>query len=175
MRALQTAIAACYGRPFTEGTMIQRLDKGKWVPSGADHELHEHLMTLRHKTYAHTDIESAVVPVAAKSHLRGRRPHHLLRGLVGVSARVDPASRRPLPSSGAAVPRRSSEDRRRALAGVAGRAAIRTPERSIRGRGVGSNSRRASGASVRCCGPRSRNSRAVAVSCAVCASSAASF
>ncbi len=58
MRALETAIAACYGRPFTEGTMIQRLDTGKWVPAGADRELHERLMTLRHKTYAHTDIGS---------------------------------------------------------------------------------------------------------------------
>jgi hypothetical protein len=58
MRALETALSACYGRPFTEGTMIQRLDKSKWVTAGADRELHERLMALRHQTYAHTDIES---------------------------------------------------------------------------------------------------------------------
>jgi hypothetical protein len=58
MRALETAIAACYGRPFTEGSMIQRLDKGKWVSAGADRALHDHLITLRHKTYAHTDTQS---------------------------------------------------------------------------------------------------------------------
>jgi hypothetical protein len=58
MRALETAIAACYGRPFTEGSMIQRLNKGKWVSAGADRDLHDHLMTLRHKSYAHTDSAS---------------------------------------------------------------------------------------------------------------------
>jgi hypothetical protein len=58
MRALETAIAACYARPFTKGSMVDRLKASKWVSAGADRQLHDALMELRNQVYAHTDVSS---------------------------------------------------------------------------------------------------------------------
>jgi hypothetical protein len=58
MRALETAIAACYARPFTKGSMVVRLNASKWVSPGHDRELHDTLMQMRHQVYAHTDAAS---------------------------------------------------------------------------------------------------------------------
>jgi hypothetical protein len=58
MRALETAIATCYARPFTDSSMVDRLKASKWVAAGADRELHDFLMDGRNKVYAHTDAGS---------------------------------------------------------------------------------------------------------------------
>src|SRR5438128_10835744 len=58
MRALETAIAACYARPFTKGSMVVRLKASKWVSAGAERQLHDALMELRNQVYAHTDVSS---------------------------------------------------------------------------------------------------------------------
>jgi hypothetical protein len=53
-RALETALAICYARPFT-GSGVGRLDEGDWAPDGSARKFHDDLMTLRHKVYAHVD------------------------------------------------------------------------------------------------------------------------
>jgi hypothetical protein len=53
--ALETAISVCYARPWLKSNQLGKL-KDKWLPTtGADRDLHELLLDLRHKTYAHTD------------------------------------------------------------------------------------------------------------------------
>lgn len=53
-RALETAIVVCYARPFTSNE-IGPLER-EWVPTEPElRALHEQLITLRHKAYAHTD------------------------------------------------------------------------------------------------------------------------
>jgi hypothetical protein len=54
-RAIETAISVCYARPFIDSNQGGKLKK-KWLPAdGPDRELHNRLVKLRHKTYAHTD------------------------------------------------------------------------------------------------------------------------
>jgi hypothetical protein len=57
MRALETAIATCYARPFTDSSLVNRLKASKWV-APTDRGLHDFLMDGRKKVYAHTDVES---------------------------------------------------------------------------------------------------------------------
>jgi hypothetical protein len=57
MRALETAIAVCYARPFTDSSMVDRLKASKWVAQ-EDRQLHDFLMNGRNKVYAHTDVAS---------------------------------------------------------------------------------------------------------------------
>jgi urocanate hydratase len=55
-RALETAIAVSYMRPFTSGAWKL---PGKYVPKGqAENELHRRLDDLRDKVYAHSDESS---------------------------------------------------------------------------------------------------------------------
>jgi hypothetical protein len=58
-RALEAAIAVCYSRAFTMSD-LKRLDHDIFAPPvGTQHRVvHETLLTLRNKVYAHTDIES---------------------------------------------------------------------------------------------------------------------
>jgi hypothetical protein len=59
VRALETAIAVCYWRPFTSSS-IGQLDPagdGPPVESGLG-DLHRALKTMRDKVYAHTDVAS---------------------------------------------------------------------------------------------------------------------
>lgn len=57
-RALETAIAVCYARAFTQSS-LKKLRESTFAPrKGTDQrELHDTLMTLRRKVYAHTDVE----------------------------------------------------------------------------------------------------------------------
>ena len=58
MRALETAIAVCYSRAFTQSTLL-RLGGEYGPPAGsADAELHRFLLRTRDKVYAHTDKTS---------------------------------------------------------------------------------------------------------------------
>jgi len=55
-RALETAVAVCYARPFTEGT---DLDRKKWAPrERSANELHWSLIELRNTLYAHTEPDT---------------------------------------------------------------------------------------------------------------------
>jgi len=55
-RALETAVAVCYARPFTRGTNLSRT---KWAPREPDaRRLHFRLLDLRRKLYAHTDPDT---------------------------------------------------------------------------------------------------------------------
>lgn len=57
-RALETAIVVCYARAFTVSTLA-RLPALFAPPAGSEErQLHDILLTLRHKVYAHTDLES---------------------------------------------------------------------------------------------------------------------
>jgi len=58
-RALETAIAVCYARGFTEST-LRRLSANAFAPKKgtAQRQLHDVLLQLRQKVYAHTDLES---------------------------------------------------------------------------------------------------------------------
>jgi len=58
-RALETAIAVCYARAFTEST-VRQLPARAFAPKkrSPERELHDVLMNLRQKVYAHTDLES---------------------------------------------------------------------------------------------------------------------
>ena len=53
-RALETAIAVCYARPWLDGNKDGKL-KSRWLPTGTDLRLHELLIDLRMRTYAHND------------------------------------------------------------------------------------------------------------------------
>jgi hypothetical protein len=54
-RALETAIAVCYARPWLESNRDGKLKK-RWLPNGAEElRLHDLLMDLRKRTYAHND------------------------------------------------------------------------------------------------------------------------
>jgi hypothetical protein len=54
-RALETAIAVCYARPWIDSNKSGKL-KHKWRPAaGPDRDLHNRLLKLRRQTYAHTD------------------------------------------------------------------------------------------------------------------------
>lgn len=57
MRALETAIAVCYARAFTDNRGWGQVPK-KYRPEASDAALHEVLMHLRHKVYAHVSGES---------------------------------------------------------------------------------------------------------------------
>jgi hypothetical protein len=59
VRALETAIAVCYWRPFTKSKGMGRLDeKADGPPEGGElEELHWALKTMRNQVYAHTDEE----------------------------------------------------------------------------------------------------------------------
>jgi hypothetical protein len=58
VRALETAVAVCYWRPFTNSS-IGRLDPEADAPEDDDlRELHWELKTVRDKVYAHTDEEA---------------------------------------------------------------------------------------------------------------------
>lgn len=55
-RILETALAVSYARPWTKAT-IEPLDE-HWAPTDSWHEeLHDHLIDLRSKLYAHNDDE----------------------------------------------------------------------------------------------------------------------
>jgi hypothetical protein len=74
-RALETAIAVCYARAFTQSTLY-RLDRAEYEPA-ASHlsQLHNDLYELRNKAYAHTDEESgrlAKIVLEAPVELPGR-------------------------------------------------------------------------------------------------------
>jgi hypothetical protein len=58
MLALETSIAVCYGRPFTDNQGVGQLAR-KWAPDdpGA-RSLHDQLLVSRKKAYAHTDEDS---------------------------------------------------------------------------------------------------------------------
>jgi hypothetical protein len=57
MRALETAIAVSYGRAFTTSSLL-RLNRDEYRPDDpAQAQLHDELLTLRDKVYAHTDKE----------------------------------------------------------------------------------------------------------------------
>lgn len=61
VRALETAVAVCYWRPFTKGRGgIGRLDPVKDGPSEESGlgDLHRALKTMRNRSYAHTDKRS---------------------------------------------------------------------------------------------------------------------
>jgi len=54
-RALETAISVSYARPWIDSNRGGKL-KAKWLPADdLDRDLHNRLLDLRHKTYAHTD------------------------------------------------------------------------------------------------------------------------
>jgi hypothetical protein len=54
-RALETAISVSFARPWIDSNRGGKL-KAKWRPAaGPDRDLHNRLLDLRHKTYAHTD------------------------------------------------------------------------------------------------------------------------
>lgn len=56
--ALDTAISVSYARPWIDSNRAGKL-KSKWLPpTGPDRDLHERLLNLRHKSYAHTDPAS---------------------------------------------------------------------------------------------------------------------
>ena len=57
MRALETAIAVCYSRAFTQSTLLKLGSEFAPAAGTADAELHEVLMAARNKLYAHTDRE----------------------------------------------------------------------------------------------------------------------
>jgi hypothetical protein len=55
-RALETAMAVCYMRPYTKADLAL---PNKYVPTDVDAKvIHDDLKTLRDKEYAHTDKES---------------------------------------------------------------------------------------------------------------------
>jgi hypothetical protein len=58
IRALETAVAVCYARPFTSGDLVGRLDPVKWKPDLGIDWLHFALIDLRMRVYAHTDVDS---------------------------------------------------------------------------------------------------------------------
>jgi hypothetical protein len=58
MRALETAIVVCYGRAFTANDGWGQLPKKHWPPQGPERDLHDALLHLRNKTYAHVSDES---------------------------------------------------------------------------------------------------------------------
>src|SRR5262245_52415108 len=54
-RALETTISVSYTRPWLDSNQGGKL-KAKWLPDpGPDRDLHDRLVSLRHKAYAHTD------------------------------------------------------------------------------------------------------------------------
>jgi hypothetical protein len=58
MRALETALAVSYARPFTKSSLVG-LDESQYMPEDAQlAELHALLLDLRDKVYAHTDKDS---------------------------------------------------------------------------------------------------------------------
>jgi hypothetical protein len=75
MRALETAIAVCYARAFTQSS-LHRLNREEYEPSAAPlAELHRTLCQLRDEVYAHTDKtggRSASLLVNAPVRLPGR-------------------------------------------------------------------------------------------------------
>jgi hypothetical protein len=60
MRALETAMAVCYARPFRppRSSGLGHLDPRKWAPDERMSWLHAELLALRNHTYAHTDEAS---------------------------------------------------------------------------------------------------------------------
>jgi hypothetical protein len=62
-RALETAISVCYARPWTRN-QIGKLEDA-WLPEvGPYRDLHDRLLKLRNKTYAHTDRDGGRKAVA---------------------------------------------------------------------------------------------------------------
>lgn len=58
MRALETAIAVSYARPFVTSSLL-RLRQAEYRPTDPEQsELHDDLLSLRDKVYAHTDKDS---------------------------------------------------------------------------------------------------------------------
>jgi hypothetical protein len=57
MHALESAIAVCYSRAFSQSTLVRLTDGHKPI-APADVELHEFLVERRNKAYAHTDRKS---------------------------------------------------------------------------------------------------------------------
>jgi hypothetical protein len=58
-RALETAIAVCYARPFSESNRIGSVGN-RWIPKdSAERRLHRRLIELRDQVYAHTDETDA--------------------------------------------------------------------------------------------------------------------
>jgi hypothetical protein len=58
MLALETAIAVCYVRPFTPRQGVGQLGD-EWLPEkAAARSLHDQLVDLRDRAYAHTDVDS---------------------------------------------------------------------------------------------------------------------
>lgn len=59
-RALETAMAVCYMRPFTKSDLAV---PDEYVPTtGVDEAAHSHLKALRNKVYAHTDKYGGAQP-----------------------------------------------------------------------------------------------------------------
>ena len=54
LRALETAVAVCYWRPFSQNNTIGHLRDG----DAEDPTLHAHMKTLRNQAYAHIDASS---------------------------------------------------------------------------------------------------------------------
>ena len=62
-RALETAVAVCYARPWLDSNKDGKL-KSRWRPTGDDVRLHELLIGLRMRTYAHNDPLGGRKPLA---------------------------------------------------------------------------------------------------------------
>jgi hypothetical protein len=58
VRALETAIAVCYWRPFTNSSIGQLDPEGDGPAEATGRELHRTLKRMRDKAYAHTDTAS---------------------------------------------------------------------------------------------------------------------
>ena len=72
-RALETAIAVCYARPFTRDSDRKRLDD-KWAPEETP-LLHKALLALRHQVYAHTDPNTEARQLIDLSEFFGESGH----------------------------------------------------------------------------------------------------
>jgi hypothetical protein len=70
-RALETAIVVCYARPWGRSNRIGALE-ARWGPeTPEDLALHEELIRLRDKVYAHTDDEIKARDIEDMSELLG--------------------------------------------------------------------------------------------------------
>jgi hypothetical protein len=87
-RALETAISVSYARPWLASNRSGKL-KAKWLPAaGPDRDLHNRLLDLRHKTYAHTD------PAGGRSGLAHVGPDNVL----GIGEQWIPLDAKDLPA-----------------------------------------------------------------------------
>lgn len=59
VRALETAIAVCYSRPFTESKFCKLGEADAPPPDGGWRDLHDQILRMRKAVYAHTDKAGA--------------------------------------------------------------------------------------------------------------------